>query len=191
MLAISRKNKGSLHAAFSAGVCFDYPFKPDFAPPGINAPRAEHSAIAVTRLAINLFQNDSRRFQCFHYSGLFIYKVMHPRLDAIIFTAIGYQLSVKAEPSMLTIGINSGKNFLERLHPDQLTRLEIQGACWGGLPNGYSPRPSGVWHATAQSLKSIVKPTARPPRSAPVRQATVMVNDIDEALKYASQRCIT
>src|SRR5258706_8019961 len=98
--------------------------QPDFAPPGINTSWAEHSAIAVTRLAPYPLQNDGRGFHCRHFSRLLVYKVRHPGPDSINATTIRNQFSVEKHASILQ-SIDRLQNLLVRFDSNSFAGLQL------------------------------------------------------------------
>src|SRR6266481_1548240 len=87
--------------------------QPNRAPPRINASWAEHSAIAVARLAPYPLQNDCWGFHCRHLSRHFIYKLRHPGPDPINAATIRNQFSFEEHASILN-SVERRQNLLVR-----------------------------------------------------------------------------
>src|SRR5262249_28773052 len=102
------------------------PFEPDLSPPRIDAARAEHTAVAIARLANDALENHRGRFHGAYLAGLLVNKFFYLVSYAVGAAAIGHELGLEPHAAVLVVPVQRFENFLERFDPHEIARREIE-----------------------------------------------------------------
>src|SRR4051812_11340822 len=119
-------------------ICGFSSFQPDFAPPRVDTPGAEHAAATIAALADYRIQDDSRILHLLHLTGFLVDELVNAFQNLVCSTAIWYKFRIPSHTAILIVRVQCRENFSVRLDTNGLAGLQVKRYKWSAITLRYS-----------------------------------------------------